>query len=189
VDPQDALIQLTDAIGPVSPETVACGIVVGCWRDAMEPFHRLLDDHEMAYINIATTRAVAEFCTPNSVNWGGVRRTLLDHDRVILPGRTVRQVVGRGWGDLYETVRGNLDDAQQRPAVLYAGWAFMVCSNWWGMPGYPDQVAGLETDRVTRWQGTPHELGEALLSDPLSVPLEVWEQIVGGNGFGWLGGE
>jgi hypothetical protein len=187
VDPRDALNQLTDAIGRVSPEVVACGIVVGCWRDAMEPFHRFLADHEMAYINIATTRAVADFCTPDSVNWGGVRRTLLNHDRVILPGRTAREVTGDGWGALSETVRENLDDAQQRSAILHAGWALMVCSNWWGTPGYAEQVAGLlETGRVTRWQGTNGELGEALLTDPLSVPLEVWEEIIGGNGLGWL---
>lgn len=187
MDQDDAIAQLTNAMGPVGAEVVACGIVVGCWRDAMEPFHRLLSDHEMAYINIATTRAVAESCSAESVNWAGVRRTLLDHDRIVLPGRTVREVVGGGWGELHDAVRRNLDDAQKRPVILHAAWAFMVCSNWWGMPGYEDQVTGLlKSGRVTRWQGTDEELRQTLLSDPMAVPLAVWEQIVGGNGLGWL---
>ena len=63
---------------------------------------------------------------------------------------------------MIETVRTNLDEAQARPAVLHAAWAFMVCSNWWGMPGYPDQVSRLiETGRIVG-SGT----GAALKDNP-----------------------
>ena len=186
MDANDELEQFTDTVGPVTSEMVACGIVVSCWRDAIEPHYRLLTDPEMAYINISTTVAVAQFCTPTSVDWPGVRSVLLDPDRVILPGRTPREIAHDEWDELCEAVSERLD-AEQPSAVAHAGWALIVCADWWGMPGYPNQVAGLlKTGRVTRSQRTAKELREALLSDPLSVPLEVWDQIVGGNGLGWL---
>ena len=75
----------------------------------------------------------------------------------------------------------------KRPALYWAIFAEMICPQWWGMPAYPTQVAGLiDTRRVTNWKGTDDELATALLEDPLSVPLDSWEQIVGGNGYGWL---
>lgn len=187
LDPRDALAQLTAAFGPVTAEMVACGIVVSNWRDAMEPLHRNLRDHEMAYINIATTQAVAAHCTPDLVDWDAVHATLLDPGRVILPGRTAAQVTGDDWEDLRDQVEQNLAEARRLPAVAHAAWAFMVAAKWWGMPAYDDQVTGLlRTGRVTRFTGSDTELAAALRGDPLSVPLEVWEQIVGGNGFDWL---
>lgn len=187
LNPRDALAQLTAAFGPVTAEMVACGVVVSNWRDAMEPLHRHLRDHEMAYINIATTRAVAVHCTSDRVDWDAVAAVLLNPDRVVLPGRTCAQVAGDEWGYLREQVEENLSEARRLPPVAHAAWAFMVAAKWWGMPAYDDQVTGLlRTGRVTRWAGTDDELASALRNDPLSVPLEVWEQIVGGNGFGWL---
>ena len=55
--PENPLEELTQALGSFPAEAVACGIVVSNWRDAMEPLHSSITDPEMAYINIATTRA------------------------------------------------------------------------------------------------------------------------------------
>ena len=187
MDPQEALAQLTEQIGPVSPETVACGIVVGTWRDAAEPLHQHLTDPQMAYMNIATTRAIASACDAQHVDWDAVTRTLLDPDRVVLPGRSAKQVAGEQWHQLHLDIAERLQDAVRLPPVAHAGWALIVCANWWGMPAYPEQVARLvRTGRVTLWPGSDDELAAALLTDPLSVPVQVWAQIVGGNGFGWL---
>ena len=55
------------------------------------------------------------------------------------------------------------------------------------MPGYDEQIDALLARRLpSAWRGSDRELSEALRSSPLAVPIEVWEQIVGGNGLGWL---
>lgn len=66
-------------------------------------------------------------------------------------------------------------------------WSELMCRGWWGMPGYDAQVDGLVRRRLpSRWRGTRADLAETLRRRPLEVPVEVWEQIVGGNGLGWL---
>ncbi len=181
------LAQVATQVGPFTAEMVACGIVVSCWRDAIEPLHHRLADHEMAYINIGTTIAVAAACSSSTVDWPAVWVTLRNPDRLVLPGRTVKQLAGRDWKHFKAAVTWRLQDCEHRPTLAHAAWATMACRNWWGMPAYPAVVAALvASGKVTRWSGSDAELAAALLHDPLAVPLEVWKQIVGGNGYGWL---
>ena len=182
-----ALRELADELGTVTGEMVACGIVVQAWRDPMEPLHHRLYDHEMAYINIATTMAVARACGAESVEWPSVWATLRDPDRVILPRRTAKQVAGRDWKPLKTAITRALQAVEKYPPVVLAAWATAICPKWWGMPLYGAQVEGLiAAGRVTRWQSTREALAHALVHEPISVPLEVWEEIVGGGGLGWL---
>lgn len=190
MNPHDALTELQQAIGPVTREVIACGVVVSTWRDPMEVLHDRLGDHEMAYVNIATTVAVADCCEADeaggTIDWDCVLGVLTDPGRTVLPGRSAKEVAGDRWGSLLANIRESVGGARRQPAIAHAGFAFMVVSNWWGMPGYADQISGLlATGRVTAWTGTEEQLTEALVHDPLAVPLEVWDQIVGGNGLGW----
>jgi len=49
-------------VSEIPAEMIACGIVVGVWRDALEPLHYRLSNAEMAYTSIASTVAVVEHC-------------------------------------------------------------------------------------------------------------------------------
>jgi hypothetical protein len=169
-----------------SAEQVACGITHATWRSALEPTHAQFTDAEMAYMNIATTIALIDRCI-GGVDWQSVRTVLLDPDRIVLPSTSARLALGDEWDELQAEVADLVGDMVARPALAPAVWAEQMCRGWWGMPGYEDQVdAFLARVVPSRWQETSEELREALISRPLDVPLEVWGEIVGGNGLGWL---
>lgn len=84
-------------------------------------------------------------------------------------------------------MEGLVDDLEARPSLAPAIWAELISRGWWGMTDYDVQVVQLlERGVPPRWQGSKEGLAAALRSRPLDVPIEVWEQIVGGNGLGWL---
>jgi hypothetical protein len=170
-----------------SPEVVACGITHATWRAALEAVHGRFSDAEMAYMNIATTLALVEPCT-NGIDWERVRAHLLDPERAVLPSSSASSALGEEWDRVLVDMEELVDDLERRPSLAPAIWAELMCDGWWGMPDYDAHVVEfLERGVPSRWQGTKAELAAALRSRPLDVRIEVWEQIVGGNGVGWLG--
>jgi hypothetical protein len=156
------------------------------WRAGLEAAHHLFTDAEMAYMNIATTIALIPACT-DDVDWDVVCDVLFDPDRVVLPSTSAIDALGEEWDEVSADIEDLVDDLANRPSIFPAVWAEMMCRGWWGMPDYDEQVETLLARQVpAAWRGSGDELGLALRSTPLAVPIEVWEQIVGGNGFGWL---
>ena len=169
-----------------SPEQIACGITHAAWRAGLETVHGRFGDAEMAYMNIATTLALVEPCI-NGIDWERVRAVLLDSERAVLPSRSASSALGEEWNRVVVHIEELVADLERRSSLAPAIWAELMCHGWWGMPDYDAQVVEfLEQGVPSRWQGTKAELATALRSRPLDVPIEVWEQIVGGNGLGWL---
>jgi hypothetical protein len=170
-----------------SGEQLACGITHATWRAALETLHGRFSDAEMAYMNIATTAALVEACT-NGIDWERVRAVLLDPERAVLPSTSAFSALGEEWDHVVVDMEELVDDLERRPSLAPAVWAELMCHGWWGMPDYDAQVDEfLQRGVPSHWQGTTAGLAAALRSRPLDVPIEVWEQIVGGKGVGWLG--
>jgi hypothetical protein len=175
------------AYGAPTPAVIACGVVWATWRAAMETLHNRVTDAEMAYMNIATTQALVDCCDASGVYWAEIRRRLVDPARIVLPGTTSAQMAGADWRRLRGEVGRQYREVAYRPSMGLAVLAHHFTAGWWGMPAYPHQVDQLLlTGRVTRWESSSSDLRTALLERPTSVPVHVWEEIVGGNGLGWL---
>jgi transcriptional regulator with XRE-family HTH domain len=163
---------------------VACGVAYTCWREPIEPEHRHVSDAEMAYMSIATTQVVLPFCTTTAIDWESVTLALLDPTRQVLPARSAAAIFGEDWLEVAKAVTAQLE--LQVVPIQAAITASLYCQRWWGMPNYERQVKDLMASGVvTAWEDDRDQLADALLHDPLSVPLDVWEQIALGGGFGW----
>ncbi|GAA3289614.1 hypothetical protein GCM10020218_058670 [Dactylosporangium vinaceum] len=172
----------------MQPVQIACGVVHATWRAALEPWHaRLIHDHEMAYLNIATTIHVTSHCDLDAIAWDAIGAVLQDPDRDALPGRTAGALLGDNWSAFTADLADLIDDARAKPPLAMAAWAHLMCGDWWGMPGFDEQVdAVVRSGRVTRFPGTGEALARLLRDDPLAVPLQVWQEIVPeGNGLRW----
>src|SRR5438105_2714856 len=82
-----------------------CGIVVGVWRDTIEPLHYRFSNAEMALTSIATCVDLKPLITDmhhvaEQLPWQGIAAVVTRDDRVVLEGRTTSEVFGGEWGDV-----------------------------------------------------------------------------------------
>jgi hypothetical protein len=190
---------MADAAGPIPAPAAAAGLAYTFWNDGIRSFVNgaftvdgsrgtRLATHERTVASIATTIALIPHCGPRDLDWDGIAATLADGDRIVLPGRSARSVLGVHWdwyvngpAGLHVNLRGHYSPGLPgTPASFAAGWARRVRPPRWGTAAYPAEIAEIAASgRVTRWTGTADELVAVILDDPLAVGLEVWAQIVG----------
>lgn len=137
------------------PMAAALGITVTCWRNTeLENIHvnQQISDVVMAKLNIATTRAVAQYVTKDGIDWNGVAGVLLDPERRIAPQSTsdrgtVGAIVGQhSWAALFADIEKRLEDwrhlddfAGPDATLILASLAGSTSytARWWGNSWWP----------------------------------------------------
>jgi hypothetical protein len=136
-------------------QLAAIGIVNQAWRNTyLEALHAGdhpsggFPDTDMMRFNIATTRAVAKHVTAERVDWEGLADQLLDPDRPLPGGHTVRRLAGGELPELLESFDHAL--AMLELIEQERGFAFALlrvaliggasCKDWYGTPWWPDVV-------------------------------------------------
>ena len=168
--------------GPLA-QLASIGITNEAWRNTyLETLHAGdhptggFPDTDMMRFNIATTRAVARHVTAEEVDWPSLRALLLDADRVLPGGRTVRDLAGDELPELFESFdlalavlerieqeRG-FDFARLRSALIGG----VSCKDWYGTPWWPDVVDAFG-DMLADPSSVAWEHDDGALPEPASV--------------------
>lgn len=176
------LAALEDWMASLAPTEFAACIVGATWRTAVEGHHDLIADAEMAWMNIATTQAVALVCEPEFADTDVLLSVVCDPDREVLPGITASEFFAERWQQLCDDVA---EQFEMMPLPLLAQFGSTMVRSWWGTPAYLARVEAFVSAAPPEW-GDKDSLRMRLLFSPLSIEPDGWGRIVIG-GIGWRG--